>query len=104
MVFIQDPVAEDMVNSLKALGGVHTMDDFVETQSTFGDPLRTEYKGLEMMEHPANGQGATALLMLNMMKHFNFEKMDPMGAERAHIEAEIAKLAYGRSQPVSCRS
>ncbi len=92
--FYTGPVAEDMVNSLKALGGVHTMDDFVETQSTFGDPLRTEYKGLEMMEHPANGQGATALLMLNMMKHFNFEKMDPMGAERAHIEAEIAKLAY----------
>ena len=47
-----------------------------------------------MLEHPANGQGATALLMLNMMKHFDIAAMAPFGTERAHIEAEISKLAY----------
>jgi gamma-glutamyltranspeptidase/glutathione hydrolase len=49
---------------------------------------------LEVVEHPPNGHGATAILMMNMMKRFDIKSMDPFGAERVHIEAEIAKLAY----------
>lgn len=92
--FYEGPIAEDMVNSLRAMGGAHTMDDFAATRATYHDPISTQYRGIEVMEHPPNGQGATALLMLNMMQHFDWSKMDPFGAERAHIEAEIAKLAY----------
>ena len=92
--FYSGAIAEDMVHSLQAAGGSHTMEDFASTEATYSTPLRINYKGIEMLEHPANGQGATALLMLNMMKHFEFTSMDPFGAERAHIEAEISKLAY----------
>ena len=92
--FYSGAVAEDMVASLQAAGGSHTMEDFLATNATYGTPLRSSYQGVEMLEHPANGQGATALLMLNMMAHFDIASMDPFGAERAHIEAEIAKLAY----------
>ena len=92
--FYAGAVAEDMVASLKAIGGSHSMVDFAATKATYGTPLQSSYKGIDMLEHPANGQGATALLMLNMMKHFDITNMDPFGAERAHIEAEISKLAY----------
>ena len=47
-----------------------------------------------MVEHPPNGQGATAILLLNILKHFDVANMDPFGAERVHIEAEATKLAY----------
>ena len=92
--FYAGAVAEDMVASLQAIGGRHSMEDFAATTATYGTPLQSSYKGIDMLEHPANGQGATALLMLNMMKHFSIANMDPFGAERAHIEAEISKLAY----------
>lgn len=92
--FYQGAVALDMVKSLQALGGSHTMEEFASTKATYSTPLRRSYHGVEMLEHPANGQGATALLMLNMMKHFEFSNLDPFGAKRAHIEAEITKLAY----------
>jgi gamma-glutamyltranspeptidase/glutathione hydrolase len=92
--FYTGAVAEDMQASLRAAGGCHTLEDFAATKSTYGTPLRASYKGVEMLEHPANGQGATALLMLNMMKHFDMASMAPFGTERAHIEAEISKLAY----------
>ena len=92
--FYKGAVAEDMQASLRAAGGCHTLEDFAATKSTYGTPLRASYKGVEMLEHPANGQGATALLMLNMMKHFDMASMAPFGTERAHIEAEISKLAY----------
>jgi len=52
------------------------------------------WQDIELVEHPPNGQGATAILMLNILKHFDLSAMDPMGADRAHIEAEAAKLAY----------
>ena len=29
-----------------------------------------------------------------MLSHFNLSGLDPFGAQRTHIEAEIAKLAY----------
>ena len=52
------------------------------------------YKGVELLEHPPNGQGATAILLLNILAHFDLAALDPFGADRAHIEAEAAKLAY----------
>ncbi len=92
--FYKGEVAEDMVASLNALGGVHTMDDFARTRADETAPISSEYKGMELLEHPPNGQGATAMLMLNILSHFDIPSMDPFGTMRAHIEAEAAKLAY----------
>jgi gamma-glutamyltranspeptidase/glutathione hydrolase len=32
--------------------------------------------------------------MLNILKHFDIAGLDPLGTQRAHLEAEAAKLAY----------
>jgi len=92
--FYEGEVAEDMVASLNALGGVHTLDDFAATACDYTDPIEGDYAGLDLFEHPPNGQGATAILLLNILKHFDIAGMDPWGAERAHVEAEATKLAY----------
>jgi len=92
--FYDGEVAEDMVAALTARGGVHTLDDFANCASEYTDPITGGYGGLDLWEHPPNGQGATAILLLNMLKHFDIAGMDPFGAQRAHIEAEATKLAY----------
>jgi len=92
--FYEGEVAEDMVKSLNAVGGLHTMDDFASVEADYTDPISGTYKDIELVEHPPNGQGATAILMLNILKHFDIAGMDPTGSMRAHIEAEAAKLAY----------
>ncbi|MGL6210912.1 MAG: gamma-glutamyltransferase family protein [Paracoccaceae bacterium] len=92
--FYAGEVAEDMVASLQALGGTHTMADFASTACDYTTPISGTYRGLELLEHPPNGQGATAILMLNILSQFDLGTMDPTGAMRAHIEAEAAKLAY----------
>jgi gamma-glutamyltranspeptidase / glutathione hydrolase len=92
--FYTGEVAEDMVASLRALGGCHTMDDFAATACSYADPISGDYKGHDLLEHPPNGQGATAILLLNILSHFDLAAMDPMGAARAHVEAEATKLAY----------
>ena len=92
--FYEGEIAEDMVNSLKKLGGSHTLEDFAMTECEYTDPISGKYNDLELVEHPPNGQGATAILMNNILKEFEISNMDPFGSKRAHIEAEAAKLAY----------
>lgn len=91
--FYDGEVAADMVASLQALGGTHSLEDFANTACDYGEPLVGTYGGLEVLEHPPNGAGAIALLILNMLKNFDLSALDPFGVERNHIEAEAAKLA-----------
>jgi gamma-glutamyltranspeptidase/glutathione hydrolase len=92
--FYEGEVAEDMVNSLQAMGGAHTLDDFAATACEYTDPVSGQYKGYELVEHPPNGQGATAILMAKILTRFDLPALAPFGAQRAHLEAEAAKLAY----------
>ncbi|MAU52495.1 MAG: gamma-glutamyltransferase [Roseovarius sp.] len=92
--FYEGEVAEDMIAALTALGGVHDAADFAAAESNYTDPVSGDYKAATLVEHPPNGQGATAILLLNILSHFDLAAMDPMGAERLHIEAEATKLAY----------
>ncbi|WP_135506009.1 gamma-glutamyltransferase family protein [Roseovarius aestuariivivens] len=92
--FYTGEVAEDMLACLTSLGGVHTAEDFAAVACTPTDPVSGHYKGTELVEHPPNGQGATALLLLNILSQFDLASMDPWGAERLHLEAEATKLAY----------
>lgn len=92
--FYSGEVAEDMVSSLKRMGGKHTIADFSNTACTETAPISGSYKGIDLVEHPPNGHGATANLMLNILNHFDIAGMDPWGSQRVHIEAEAAKLAY----------
>lgn len=92
--FYTGEIADDMIAALTAAGGVHAAEDFASTAATPSDPISSTYKGATLTEHPPNGQGATANLMLNMLSCFDLGSLDPWGVERAHIEAETAKLAY----------
>jgi len=92
--FYTGEVAEDIITTLQALGGPHTLDDLATHEGHETDPISGEYRGMELWEHPPNGQGATAILLANIMAQFDIASMDPEGAERMHIEAEATRLAY----------
>ncbi|MGD1880972.1 MAG: gamma-glutamyltransferase family protein [Paracoccaceae bacterium] len=92
--FYSGEIAEDMIAALNAAGGLHTLDDFAATSASPTTPTSGLCEGIELVEHPPNGQGATAHLLLNILSHFDIAGMEPWGAERAHIEAEATKLAY----------
>lgn len=92
--FYTGATAEEMVRALQAAGGCHTLDDFAATEPSWHAPLAGSYKGVELLEHPPNGHGITALLLANILSHFDLTALDPFGADRAHLEAEAVKLAY----------
>ena len=92
--FYEGEVAEDMVAALAKAGGAHVAGDFAATACEWGKPVSGGYKGTDLLEHPPNGQGATAILLSRILARFDLASMDPLGADRAHLEIEATKLAY----------
>lgn len=92
--FYEGEVAEDMVSSLNAMGGLHTLEDFASVDGAFEAPIEGTYKGHRLIELAPNGQGATAILLNNILAEFDLAAMEPFGVARAHLETEAAKLAY----------
>lgn len=92
--FYEGEVADDMLASLHALGGTHTAQDLDATRCTYGTPVCGTYRGYDLLEHPPNGQGATAILLGHILSQFDLAGLDPFGVPRAHLEAEAARLAH----------
>lgn len=92
--FYEGPVAEDMVAFLRSQGGRHTMEDFAKTRSDYVTPIATSYQDMSVQEIPPNGQGITALIMLNILSYFDLKGLDPFGAERIHLEMQAQRLAF----------
>ena len=92
--FYTGEVAEDMLAALAAIGGTHTADDFAATESSWNTPISGPYRAHDLIEHPPNGQGATAILIAGILAQFDIGSMDPFGPERLHLHAEATKLAY----------
>ena len=92
--FYEGPVAQDMVTHLQALGGLHTLEDFAATACKYVTPIRTDYRGYEVIQIPPNGQGIATLLMLNILEGFDLGGLAPAGVERLHLESEAARLAF----------
>ena len=91
--FYTGEIAQDMVDYLRAKGGLHTMEDFASVEGIFVDPVSTDYRGYTVLQCPPPGQGVTALLLLNIMSEIEVGD-DPLSVERMHSEIEAGHLAY----------
>jgi gamma-glutamyltranspeptidase/glutathione hydrolase len=92
--FYAGAVAEDMVETLRGIGGLHTLEDFATHTTETTTPIGTMYKGLDVWQCPPNGPGITMLVMLNILSRFDLAKFPAMSVERFHLEAEATRIAY----------
>src|SRR5246500_1157030 len=92
--FYAGEIAEDMVETLRGIGGLHTLEDFAKQTTEVTAPIGTTYKGLDVWQCPPNGPGITMLVMLNIPSRFDLTKFAAVSIERFHLEAEAARIAY----------
>jgi gamma-glutamyltranspeptidase/glutathione hydrolase len=92
--FYTGAIAEDMVETLRGIGGLHTVDDFAAHTTETTSPIGTLYKDHDVWQCPPNGPGITMLVMLNILSRFDLTKFPAMSVERFHLEAEAARIAY----------
>ncbi len=92
--FYEGEAAEDIVATVHARGGLLTLEDFARHRGELAEPISANYRGLDVVELPPNGQGLTALILLNILEWFDLARLDPFSAERFHVALEAARLAY----------
>lgn len=90
--FYEGPVARDMVDTLRARGGLHTLEDFAQAAPEWVTPITTRYRGHDVYECPPSGQGLAVLMMLNMLKPDEIGALSEL--DRVHLFAEACKQAY----------
>ena len=92
--FYEGDIAADMTATLAARGSFLTTDDFARHHGDPVTPISSNYRGFDIVELPPNGQGLTALVMLNILENFDLKSLDPNGPDRFHLVLEAARLAF----------
>jgi gamma-glutamyltranspeptidase/glutathione hydrolase len=92
--FYEGEIADDMAKTLAARNSFLTAEDFSHHSGDAVEPISTNYRGLNLVEIPPNGQGLTTLVMLNILENFDVTSLDPLGDERFHLVLEAARLAF----------
>lgn len=91
--FYKGAIAERLVETLEALGALHTIEDFARFEGAYARPISADYRGHRVLECPPNAQGFVALMILNILEGYPLSGMDPVGVRRIQLELEAARLA-----------
>jgi gamma-glutamyltranspeptidase/glutathione hydrolase len=96
--FYTGEIARGIADVVQRAGGVLTMEDLAEHESTWDEPISIAYRDVRVWECPPNGQGLTALLALNILEGFDLSALDPLSVERWHLLIEALRLAFADSR------
>ena len=79
---------------LEQEGGLVTAADLARHTSTWGQPIRSTYRGLTVLAFAPPTQGATTLQMLNVAEQFDLAAMGHNGTDYLATLARLTTLAY----------
>ncbi len=93
--FYEGEIAQRIVADMERNGGLISMEDLAAYEAQWREPIRTTYRGHEVVTMPPSSSGGIALLqMLNMLEHFNLSAMGENSAATLHTLSEVMQLAY----------
>ena len=93
-VFYRGEIARAIVKFSQENGGLLSEKDFQDTQSTWGDPISTQYRGYKVFETAPNSQGLTALLILNLLEGYDLSSLGFQSPDHLHLTVEAKKVAF----------
>jgi gamma-glutamyltranspeptidase/glutathione hydrolase len=103
-----------IVDTIRKHGGVMTMEDLTTHASTYPEPIRVSYRGVDVWECPPNGQGIAGLIALeglNALEQNNAvttslladDSWQPqLSAEMLHAQIEMMRLGFGDARSYVC--
>lgn len=93
-VFYKGVLAEAMDRYFRRIGGALRARDFAAHESDWVEPVSVNYRGVDVYEMPPNGQGTSALIMLNILEQFDLQAAGFGSADHLHLMTEAKKLAF----------
>ena len=80
---------------MKASAGLVTAADFKNYKTPLREPIRTTYRGFEIVGFPPPSSGGIHVAqILNILENFDLRKFGPDSADFIHIVTEAMKLAF----------
>jgi gamma-glutamyltranspeptidase/glutathione hydrolase len=92
--FYAGPVADAIVATSRAEGGLLAHDDLAAHRSDFVEPLEIRYRNVRVAELPPNGQGVTALQALAILNELEAADAPIDSVLDWHRRIEAVKLAF----------
>jgi gamma-glutamyltranspeptidase/glutathione hydrolase len=92
--FYRGEIARAIVDYCRKNGGFLAMEDFAAQKSDWVEPISTSYRGHTVYEMPPNGQGLTALLLLNILEGIDLKSMRKDPERYYHTLIEATKIAF----------
>lgn len=90
--FYHGELADQIDAYIRKYEGFLTKNDLASFQSEWVNPIKTNYRGVDVYEIPPNGQGIVALMGLNILENFEFKKKE--STFTYHKQFEAMKLAF----------
>ena len=91
--FYRGPVAERVVEGVRAAGGIWTLDDLAQYRVRERQPIRTAYGEYELVTAPPPSSGGIAIAeILNIIEPWPINDLDPV--LRTHLIVEAMRRAY----------
>jgi gamma-glutamyltranspeptidase/glutathione hydrolase len=93
--FYHGPIADRIVASVQAIGGLITEADLDDYKVIIRKPVTGSYRGYRIASMPPPSSGGVHLIeILNILEGFDMAALRAGSAEQIHIEAEAMKPAY----------
>lgn len=93
--FYEGRTAELLVEDMQASGGIITARDLAQYEPTIREPLRSEYRGVEVLTMPPPSSGGIALIqMLEMLEPYDVKSLGHGSADQIHLFVEVMKRAF----------
>ncbi len=92
--FYKGDIAEDLVRSVRELGGLFTLEDLASWKVKIEEPVHTRYKGIEVYKLTTWVQGPVMLQALNILESFDLKSMGYNSAGYIHTLYQAMNLAY----------
>ncbi|MFN8470750.1 MAG: gamma-glutamyltransferase [Anaerolineae bacterium] len=92
--YYRGPIAQAIAETVQAAGGVLAAEDLAANRPTWEDPISVDYRGVQMLETPPNGQGLAALIALGVARGWPLSKLGFGTADTVHLLAEAMKIGW----------
>jgi gamma-glutamyltranspeptidase/glutathione hydrolase len=93
--FYQGPIAEKIVASVRAAGGLMTLDDLAAYRPVIRTPVRGTYRGYDIVSMPPPSSGGVHLIeMLNVLEGYPLGDLGAGSVPALHLMVETMKRAY----------
>ncbi len=92
--FYKGDIAQELARSTQEQGGLITAGDLANWKVRIEEPVRTNYKGIDVYKLTAWTQGPSMLQMLNILENFDLKSMGYNSARYIHTVYQSMSLAF----------